>query len=102
MQLIQILLPVYNNQNEVFPEETFSRIRQKLTDQFGGITTYSRAPATGLWKENEQKTVKDDMLVYEVMAETLDKDWWQNYKSQLETILKQDEILIRNWEIQVL
>ncbi len=102
MQLIQILLPVYNQQNEVFPTETFNHIRQELTDKFGGITTYSRAPATGLWKENEQKTVKDDIMVYEVMAETLDKDWWQNYKSQLESIFQQDEILIRTWEIQVL
>ncbi len=102
MQLIQILLPVYNQQNEVFPAETFNHIRQELTDKFGGITTYSRAPATGLWKENEQKTVKDDIMVYEVMAETLDKDWWQNYKSQLESIFEQDEILIRTWEIQVL
>ncbi len=102
MQLIQILLPIYNNQNKVFPEEIFHRIRQELTDLFGGITTYSRAPATGLWKEDEQKTVKDDIMVYEVMAETLDLDWWQNYKSQLEALFEQDEILIRTWEIQVL
>ncbi len=102
MQLIQILLPVYNNQNEVFPEEIFHRIRQELTDQFGGITTYSRAPATGLWKENKQKTAKDDIMVSEVMAETLDLDWWQNYNSQLEALYEQDEILIRTWEIQVL
>jgi hypothetical protein len=102
MQLIQILLPVYNQQKVVFPAETFDRIRQELTEKFGGITTYSRAPATGLWKENRHKTVKDDILVYEVMADNLDKEWWQNYKSQLEATFEQDEILVRTWEVQVL
>lgn len=102
MQLIQLLLPVYNKQKELFPANIFDSIRQELTDTFGGITTYSRAPATGLWKENEQKTVKDAIVVYEVMAETLDGEWWRNYKRQMEELFQQDEILIRTWEIQVL
>ncbi|MGV3585606.1 MAG: hypothetical protein ACO1OF_01285 [Adhaeribacter sp.] len=58
MQLIQILLPLYNNQKEPFPTDVFTRIRQELTEKFGGITAFSRSPATGLWKENKEKTVK--------------------------------------------
>lgn len=102
MQLIQILLPVYNQDNELFPNNYFTNIREELTEKFGGITTYSRAPATGLWKENEDKTVKDAIIVYEVMAESLDRDWWQKYKLQLEKLFRQDEIIVRTWEIQVL
>ncbi|MDB5263441.1 MAG: hypothetical protein JWQ14_2724 [Adhaeribacter sp.] len=101
-QLIQILLPLYNEEKEVFPEAVFTRIRGQLTEQFGGITTYSRAPATGLWKEKEDKTVKDAIIIYEVIAKTLDQDWWRNYKEHLEKIFRQDEILIRTWAIQVL
>jgi len=102
MQLIQILLPLYNNQKEAFPTDTFTHIRQELTDKFGGITAFSRAPATGLWKENEEKTVKDEIIIYEVMAEILEQAWWQNYKESLEKTFRQEEILIRTWEIQVL
>ena len=102
MQLIQILLPVYNQDNELFPNNYFTNIREELTEKFGGITTYSRAPATGLWKENEDKTVEDAIIVYEVMAETLDHDWWQKYKLQLEKLFRQDEIIVRTWEIQLL
>jgi hypothetical protein len=102
MQQIQILLPLYNNEKKPFPTAIFNRIRQELTKKFGGITTFSRAPATGLWKENEDKTVKDEIIIYEVMAETLDRNWWGSYKKKLEEIFRQDEILIRAWEIQVL
>ena len=102
MQLIQILLPLYNEEKKVFPADIFTNIRQQLTEKFGGITTYSRAPATGLWKEKEDKTVKDAIIIYEVMAENLDRDWWQSYKTQLEKIFRQDEILIRTWAIEVL
>lgn len=102
MQLIQILLPLYNNQQQPFAPAVFTRIRQELTEKFGGITAFSRAPATGLWKENEEKTVKDDIIIYEVMAKSLDLNWWQRYKVNLEETFRQDEILIRTWEIQVL
>ncbi|GEO03847.1 hypothetical protein AAE02nite_15110 [Adhaeribacter aerolatus] len=102
MQLIQILLPLYNNQKEPFAQTVFNEIQQELTEKFGGITSFSRAPATGLWKENEEKTVKDEIIIYEVMAETLDRNWWQHYKAILEKTFRQEEILIRAWEIQVL
>ena len=102
MQLIQILLPLYNNENNIFPADIFTDIRRELTEKFGGITTYSQAPATGLWKENEDKTVQDTIITYEVMVDTLDQEWWQHYKAKLEKIFRQEEILIRSWAIQVL
>lgn len=101
MQLIQLLLPLYTNQKELFPEEIFIGIQKELAEKFGGITTYTRAPATGLWKETEDKTVKDAIIIYEVMAEEIDKNWWQSYKTKLEELFKQDEILIRSWKVQV-
>ena len=102
MQLIQILLPLYNNEKNIFPANIFNHIRQELTEKFGGITTYSRSPATGLWKENEENTVKDDIIIYEVLAKALDRNWWGDYKEKLEDIFRQQEILIRCWEAQVL
>lgn len=102
MHLIQILLPLYDKEQNLFPAAYFTVIRQELTDKFGGITTYSRAPATGLWKENREKTVKDDIIIYEVMAEAVERDWWQEYKEKLKHKLQQDEIMIRAWETEIL
>jgi hypothetical protein len=46
--------------------------------------------------------VKDDIIIYEVLAEALDRGWWGDYKEKLEDIFRQQEILIRCWEAQVL
>jgi hypothetical protein len=36
--------------------------RKELTDHFGGITAYIHSPAIGLWKEEDDKTVKDEIV----------------------------------------
>jgi len=102
MQLIQILLPVIEKENEDFPGHLYADIRNELTEKFGGITTYTRSPATGLWKEAADKTVKDEIIIYEIMTRDIDKDWWQNYKQMLEKKFQQEEIIIRSWAIDVL
>jgi hypothetical protein len=101
-QLIQILLPLYSSEGSVFPAELYTRIREALTGKFGGLTTYARSPATGLWKENEAKTVRDDLVIYEVLAPAVDREWWGHYKAGLEKTFQQQEILIRAWEVEVL
>jgi hypothetical protein len=37
----------------------------------------------------------DDMVIFEIMTEELDKPWWKQYKKELETTFAQDEIIIR-------
>ena len=44
MCLIQILLPVYNNTEEPFPQEMYKQVRKQLTEKFGGLTSYVRSP----------------------------------------------------------
>ncbi len=94
MNLIQLLLPVYKDEKEQFQSLKFAEIKKELTDQFGGITTYSHAPATGLWKENGNKTVIDAIITYEVVASQLDKAWWQTYKEQLQQTFAQEDLII--------
>jgi len=72
----------------------YDEVRDYLKDQFGGVTFYRNAPAEGLWN-NDGKTKYDELLTAEVMTETFDKEWWQNYKRQLQKKFRQDEILIR-------
>jgi hypothetical protein len=43
------------------------------------------------------KTVHDEIIVFEVMAETLDASWWKSYRLQLEREFRQDEIVVRAW-----
>ena len=101
MQLIQILLPLYDNAGEPLPAELFTEVRQQLADRFGGLTTYSRAPAQGLWKD-EGETHHDDIVVFEVMTAQLDATWWREYRRNLEAKFRQREIVIRAQETVVL
>ena len=101
MQLIQILLPLYDNAGEALPAELITEVRQQLADRFGGLTAYSRAPAQGLWKD-EGETHHDDIVVFEVMAAELDTAWWGDYRRNLEAKFRQREIIIRAQETVVL
>ncbi|WP_207533873.1 hypothetical protein [Desertivirga arenae] len=102
MYLVQILLPLYNNSGQEFSSNYYSVVRKELVDKFGGITTYTRSPATGLWKEKEDKTVKDDIVIFELMVQSLDREWWSCYKFKLAKLFEQEVILVRSWEVSIL
>ncbi|MDR6821050.1 hypothetical protein J2X76_006250 [Neorhizobium sp. 2083] len=70
-----------------------------MTDQFGGTTMHVNNPAKGLWKNHEDDLEHDEVIVVEVMAETIDRDWWAGFRAELETLLSQDEIVVRATEI---
>jgi hypothetical protein len=92
--LVQVLLPVYDNGGGRFPPDHYHEVRAKLTDVFGGLTAYTRAPAEDLW--NSGGTVKrDDIVVVEVMAPLLDRAFWANYRRELERLFHQEEIVVR-------
>jgi hypothetical protein len=97
--LFQILLPLADGHGKRFPAEHFTRVAQELTERFGGLTAYARAPAAGLWEERPGKTTRDDIVVYEVMADALDAAWWARYRKTLEERFAQDELVIRAQEI---
>ena len=95
MYLVQLLLPLYDNDRRPFSREHFDEVRHKLTEHFGGVTAYLRSPAVGLWKENDQDVSRDDVVMYEVMSEKLDESWWAQYREELEETFRQDEVLVR-------
>jgi hypothetical protein len=45
--LVQVLLPVYDNAGARFSSDHYDEVRAKLTGVFGGLTAYTRAPAEG-------------------------------------------------------
>ncbi len=93
--LVQLLLPLYDNDNRHFGEEPFARTRGELLETFGGVTAHQRAPARGLWKADDGKVARDDVAVFEVMTADLDRAWWAAYRRDLERRFHQDTIVIR-------
>jgi hypothetical protein len=94
VHLVEILLPLNDNDGHPFAPEKFESVRETLTRAFGGLTSFTRAPAEGLNK-NKGKTERDDIIVLEIMTEHLDRKWWEAYRKTLEKEFSQDEIVIR-------
>jgi len=93
--LIQILLPVRDNEGKPFDHDQFERVRAELAERYGGVTFHSRAPAQGVWKDDNGDVAHDDVLVAEVMAEHQDREWWPPYRGELEKRFRQDKIVAR-------
>jgi hypothetical protein len=95
VELVQLLVPRQDNHGQAYPRAVFDDLAETLTDRFGGVTAYTRAPATGLWEDDSGETVRDQVIVYEVMVEDLDIAWWRTFRAELEAKLGQDELVIR-------
>jgi hypothetical protein len=100
MHLVQILLPLYRPGGRRFPRAMNDRVRQELTERFGGLTAYVRSPAKGVWREQRGKTVHDDIAVYEVMVGRLDRAWWKRYREELRRRFSQEDLVIRTHVIE--
>ena len=100
MFLVQLLLPLYDNHGRGFPAERYAAVRRTLTERFGGLTAYSRAPAQGVWSDDAGAPKRDDIVVYEVMTDSLDRDWWREFRQQLEEQFAQQELVVRSQTIE--
>lgn len=93
--LVQVLLPTHRRNGAAVASEEFARVRVELTERFGGVTAYSRSPATGLWKRDDEEVERDQVIMIEVVVEVFDREWWARYCEQLETRFGQEEVLAR-------
>lgn len=94
--LVQMLLPTRMRDGAPVAVEQFARVRVELTERFGGVTAYSRSPATGLWKKEGDDTIeRDQVFMVEVVVEVLDREWWAGYRAELEKRFGQEEIHTR-------
>ncbi|MGO4572265.1 hypothetical protein [Microvirga sp. 2TAF3] len=101
MYLVQILLPLADNAGRRFKGTEYGRVRAELSERFGGITSFTRAPAEGMWKEGGH-TAHDDIVVFEVMARELDHPWWERYRAELERRFQQETIVMRALKVEML
>ena len=95
MHLVQLLLPLYDNAGERFSNARFVQVMDELTDRHGGVTAYLRSPAEGAWREGTGAVDKDEVVMFEVMVDHLDRDWWSRYRATLEQRFAQEELIVR-------
>ena len=101
MFLVEILLPLYDNEGRRFAAEEFDRVRDELAGRFGGVTAFRRAPGEGLWREGGAES-HDRVVIFEVMSGGLDRAWWREYREQLERRFRQEKIVARATEFEEL
>ena len=95
MYLVQLLLPLLDNKKCRFARAEFDRVRNELTERFGGATAFLRSPASGVWKEDDGDITHDQIVILEAMTDTLDRDWWRDYRTELERRFRQGEVVVR-------
>ncbi|MBV8858778.1 MAG: hypothetical protein JOZ02_17745 [Acidobacteria bacterium] len=101
MFLVEILLPLYDNEGRRFGAEDFDRVSEELAARFGGVTTFRRSPGEGVWREGGGES-RDRVVVFEVMSEGLDRAWWREYREGLERRFRQEKIVARATEFEEL
>ncbi|MES2522804.1 MAG: hypothetical protein V4617_08920 [Gemmatimonadota bacterium] len=100
MHLVQLLLPVTGSSDTA--ARVHDALHRELTARFGGVTAYSRAPAHGVWQPEAAAPEHDDVVLVEVVAETLEAEWWRELRLRLQRELDQESILIRAIALQML
>jgi hypothetical protein len=101
MDLVQVLLPLTDNQRHPFPRAFYDQVASELTQRFGGVTAYTRSPAEGRWL-HQGDTTADEVIVIEVMVEALDEAWWSSYRAGLESVFRQKRIIVRAQPVKLL
>jgi hypothetical protein len=99
MYLIQILLPLSDNEGEAFAPEVHDRVRDELTKKFGGVTAFRSSPAEGTWKEGNRVS-RDAIIIFEVMTAELEREWWAAYRAGLEMRFRQEKMIVRATSIE--
>ena len=100
MFLVQLLLPLYDNTGRRVPRERFAQLRDELTEKYGGVTAFFRAPAQGTWKEEGGTVDLDEIVMCEVMVDSVDHKWWADYRSILEKRFGQRELIARALQLE--
>ncbi|MDQ8051618.1 MAG: inorganic diphosphatase [Pedobacter sp.] len=93
-KLIQLFLPMFDPEGKPFPKTRFDAVIQKLTGKFNGLSVYENMPVIGLWKD-DSNLEKDKLIIFEVMSDVLETDFWEKYRADLQKQFKQESILVR-------
>ena len=96
---VEIFVPLVRGDGEPVDKRYLADLERELTERFGGVTAFTRAPARGRWSDGG-RVETDDVVIYEVMAQALDRPWWRELRERLEQDLDQEEVVIRSHAIE--
>jgi hypothetical protein len=102
MFVVQIYLPLETPDGAAVPASVFERTKAELTERFGGVTAFLQSPAEGAWKPSGGAAVHDRIAIFEVMVRDVDTAWWRAYREGLEAELRQEQILVRLYQVTLL
>jgi hypothetical protein len=94
-RLVQLLLPLTDNDGRAFAPDVYADLHETLTARFGGLTAYMRSPAEGLWAPRTGELNRDRVVLVEVMDTDFDAHWWRSCRTTLERVLRQESVVIR-------
>jgi len=101
MHLVELLLPLYDNDGRPFGAAALNRVRDELAGAFGGVTAFRRSPAEGVWEEGGEVS-RDEVVIFQVMTGALDRAWWAAYRAELERRFRQEKLVVRATEFEEL
>ena len=101
MYLARFYLPLRDNAGEAFPSLMFRVVEAELSRRFGGVTAHLESPASGLWREHGTTHV-DEVVIFEVMLDDVDRRWWSSYRERLERDFRQKRILLMLVPVEVI
>ena len=102
MRLVEIFLPLADPDENRFDKGMYDELQHELSERFGGVTLYPRAPASGVWKNSESEKQVDDLVVFEVMTPEVEKQWCRSYCAKLEVAFRQEKVMVRAYDIELL
>jgi hypothetical protein len=100
MVLIQVLLPLRDNEGHAFDSEVFDQVRAELIERFGGVTAFLRSPAEGAWKQSDGTMNRDEMVIFEVITDRLDRSWWAKYRETLTRRFRQEHLIVLSTKVE--
>ena len=102
VHLVQILLPIADNDGRPYDRELLRSVQRELVARFGGATAYLRSPAEGRWEGEDGALVRDRIVICEAMTEQLDRAWWREYRASLADRFRQEEVVVRATQVELL
>ena len=101
MYLVQLLLPLADNRGRRISHAQFIEVKNELAKRFGGVTAYVQSPAEGQWIDRGRK-VRDQVITVEVMTGRRERKWWKDYRKALEVRFRQEQVVVRMHQIELL
>jgi hypothetical protein len=91
----------YNDGSPVDPDK-LARLRQRLVDQFGGLTDLHQSHE-GYWKIGGV-TFRDEIVIYRALADDVHaaRRFFRQLKEELKADLRQMDVLIVERQVEVL